>query len=290
MFRKQTLDLLALAALLVLGSCNPDCENLTGVYFGNHPMLAEQEFLIEAANPAILQGRSVFFDNQRAETRFEPGYGLIARLPAAVTGDNVEMRIEDPDCTDFVRFSLNVQEPSFFVGNPAFIPPAPPEVIIPTPNPPIPPSINNAWISPNDTDYCIWFRVEPADSTAEKPTSFIISPHPVRDASGVERRSRELSVGQLTGCNPTEANALYHGNPVFGMIDTKSNRIEFWVDRGNRGVEEFTGHFINVTTTPYMDDRVPPCGPVWSTAKEYMMQVTSQQTGRQLLLYQQLTL
>ncbi len=290
MFRKPLLLLFGGAILLLAGNCNPDCENITGVFFGNHPMLAQQEILIEAANPAILQGRSVFFANQRAETRFEPGYGLIARLPAGVTGENVEMRIEDPDCTDFVRFNLNVQEPSFFVGNPASIPPAPPEVIIPTPNPPIPPSINNAWISPNDTDYCIWFRVMPADSTDDDPTSFLISPHPVVDANGVTRSSRELSVGRLTGCNPTEANALYHENPVFGMIDTKSNRIEFWIDRGSLGVEEFTGYFINVETTPYHDDRVPPCGPAWSTNKLYMMQVVSKQTGRQLILYQQLPL
>jgi len=279
-----------LAFFLSLTGCNPDCENLTGVFFSEHPMLAEQEILIEAVNPNSLQGRSVFFANQRAETRFEPGFGLVARLPDGLTGDNVEMRIEDPDCTDFVRFNLNVQEPAFFASNPAFIPPAPPEVIIPTPNPPLPPSINNAWISPNDTDYCIWFRVMPADSTDDNPTSFLISPHPVIDAAGVERSSRELSVGRLTGCNPTEENALYHDNPVFGMIDTKSNRIEFWIDRGGLGVEEFTGHFINVATTPYHDDRVPPCGPAWSTNKLYMMQVVSKQTGRPLIMYQQLPL
>lgn len=288
MIKSPFFILLPLAILLV--DCNPGCDNLTGVFFGNHPMLAEQEILIEAANPNALQGRSVFFANQRADTRFEAGFGLVAKLPAGVTGENVEMRIEDPDCTDFVRFNLNVQDQAFFTGNPGFIPPAPPEVIIPAPNPPIPPSISNAWISPNDTDYCIWFRVVPVDSTANPGTSFVITPHPVADENGVVRRSRELSINRLNGCNPTEANALYHDNKVFGMIDTRSNRIEFWIDRGSLGVEEFTGRFINVADTPYHDDRLPPCGNGWSPVKEYMMQVTSKQTGRQLILYQQLTL
>ena len=116
-------------------------------------------------------------------------------MPPGVTGENVNLRIQDIDCADFVSSSLNVQPESFFIGNPDYIPPAPPLIIIPIPNPPLPPSINNAWISPNNTDYCIWFVVNPVPGS---PGNFIITPieRPNPANPGVMIKSQELSVEQ----------------------------------------------------------------------------------------------
>lgn len=271
-------------------TCNPNCENITGVYFSEHPYIEEGEILIKASNPNTLQDRNVFFNEIRAtESRFEPDLGLIVKMPPNVKGENVNLRIQDIDCADFVTFNLNVQSESFFIGNPDFIPPAPPLIIIPIPNPPLPPSINNAWISPNNTDYCIWFAVNPVPNS---PGSFIITPTDRPDpVTGVMRKSLELSVEQAPcGLAPRPETSLYHQNPVYGMMNTNDNKIQFWIDRSSKGlgIEEFEGQFIDINQTPYNDENTPDCG-TWGKTKLHMMMVTSKQTNRSLLLYQQLS-
>lgn len=271
-------------------SCNPNCENITGVYFEEHPYVEEGEILIKASNANDLRNRNVFFGEQLAEeTRFVPEVGLVAKMPAGVKGENVALRIQDRDCGDYIAFSLNVQSEGFFIGNADFIPPAPPQIIIPAPNPPLPPSINNAWISPNNTDYCVWFVVDPVPGS---PGNFVISPveRPNPANPSVMIRSQELSVEQAPCKLPSRPETdLYHKNPVYGMINTTDNIIQFWIDRTGRGlgIEEFYGQFIDISTTPYQDDRTPNCGS-WGKTKLHMMMVKSKQTNRSLLLYQQL--
>ena len=265
--------------------CNPDCQNITGVYFANHPYLEEEEVLIQANDPNTLRNRSVYFNDVQADdTRFVADLGLIAKLPPSVSGESVSLRIEDNDCADFITFDLNVQDEGYFVANPEYIPPAPPQIIIPIPNPPIPPNINNAWISPNNTDYCIWFVV---DSIPGSNGNFVISPNPLEPGG---KKSLELSVEQAP-CKlpPRPETNLYHQNPVYGMISTSENHIQFWIDRTSKGlgIEEFEGKFIDIDDTPYNDDRTPECG-TWGVTKKHMMMVTSKQTNRSLLLYQQL--
>jgi len=272
-------------------TCNPDCDNITGVYFADYPHIEEGEILITASNLNNLQNKSVFFDEKLAEvSRFEAGVGLIVKLPIGVTGENVNLRIQDIDCADFVSTSLKVQPESFFIGNEDYIPPAPPLIIIPIPNPPLPPSINNAWISPNNTDYCIWFAVNPVPNS---PGNFIITPTQRPDPiTGALRKSEELSVEQAPcALPPSPETNLYHKNPVYGMMNTNDNKIQFWIDRTskNLGIEEFEGQFIDINGTPYNTDDTPDCG-TWNKTKVYMMMVTSKQTKRSLLLYQQLPL
>ena len=73
------------------------------------------------------------------------------------------------------------------------------------------------------------------------------------------------------------------------MMNTIDNRIQFWVDRTSKklGIEEFEGKFIDINGTPYNSDDTPDCG-TWGKTKLHMMMVTSRQTKRTLLLYQQL--
>ena len=276
--------------MVLLFKLNPDCENITGVYFAEHPYIEEGEILIKATNVNNLRNRSVFFNDSPAEDlNFVPGVGLVAKMPQGITGENVNLRIQDQDCADFVSFNLNVQPDGFFLGNPDFIPPASPVIIIPLPNPPLPPDINNAWISPNNTDYCVWFVLDPVPGS---PGNFTISPverpNPANPSAMI--KSQELSVEQAP-CKlpPRPETSLYHKNPVYGMINTNDNIIQFWIDRTSKGlgIEEFEGQFIDIDTTPYNDDRTPDCG-AWGKTKLHMMMVTSKQTQRSLLLYQQL--
>lgn len=276
---------LAHAVLICCGlvNCNPDCQNILDVYFAEHPYAEEDEILIKSTNLNNLRDREVYFNDKLAEeVNFIPDVGLIAKMPKGIKGESVSLRIQDQDCADFVAYNLNVQSPSYFVGNEDYIPPAPPVVIIALPNPPLPPNINNAWISPNNTDYCIWFVVVPVPNS---PGNFTITPTPYNGKS-----SEELSVERLA-CNDTsDPNTnLYHHNPVYGMINTNENIIQFWIDRSAKGfgIEEFTGQFIDIETTPFDDERVPACG-TWGTNKLHMMMVTSKKTGRTLLMYQQL--
>jgi len=275
----------AVLACYSLTTCNPDCNNITDVYFAEHPYVEEGEILIKSSNLNNLRSRDVYFNDVLAEElRFVADVGLIAKMPKGVKGEKVSLRIQDQDCTDFVSYNLNVQNEAFFAGNEDFIPPAPPIIIIPIPNPPLPPNINNAWISPNNTDYCIWFVVVPVPNS---PGNFTITPTLYNGKS-----SEELSVARLACADTSNPEtALYHHNPVYGMINTNDNNIQFWIDRSGQGlgVEEFTGQFIDIDSTPFNDDRLPDCkGAPWLEEKFHMMMVTSIQTGRTLLLYQQL--
>lgn len=297
----------SLILFVVIGSplvtCSPECENITGVYFDDYPYIAEGQILVKANNINTLEGKNVFFDEKPApSSEFRPGVGLIVDLPAGVTGDDVKMRIQDIDCADFVSTSLSVQQQSYFANNANYIAPAPPTIIIPIPNPPLPPSINNAWISPDNKDYCLWFVV---DEVPGSPGNFIISPvsrpNPANPSQMI--KSQELSVSLVPACNlpPTEATLRYHGNPMYGMISKSTNKIQFWIDRSAKtdaggkslGIEEFEGQFIDITETRYKDDieiGPPNCHPsTWLAKKDHMMMVVSKQTKRTLVLYQQLT-
>jgi hypothetical protein len=281
-----------IVAAICLFGCNPNCENIVGVYFAEHAYAEDSEILIKASDLNSLRSRMVFFDDIPAEsTTFVEGTGLVAKMPEGVKGENVKMRIQDRDCGDFVTRNLAVQPDDYFVGNPNYIPPAPPQIIIAIPNPPLPPNINNAWISPNNTDYCIWFVVDPVPGS---PGNFLISPveRPNPGNPNVMIRSQELSVEQqVCGQSPSEDTNLYHRNPIYGMINTEGNVIQFWIDRSAKdlGIEEFAGGFLDIDQTPYGDERTPDCGN-WNKEKKHMMMVTSKQTGRTLLLYQQLPL
>ena len=274
-------------------TCTPDCENITGVYFDDYPYISEGQILVKATDINALEGKNVFFDEKPAPAyRFETGVGLIVDLPAGVTGDNVNMRIQDIDCADFVSTSLSVQPQSYFANNANYIVPAPPLIIIPIPNPPLPPSINNAWISPDNKDYCIWFAVTPIQGATG---SYLISPTDRPDpVTGVLKKTEELSVSQLACSMPTEANSRYHHNPIYGMMSTTENKIQFWIDRTSKklGIEEFEGQFIDINETSYKDDveiGPPNCKPApWSKTKSHMMMVVSKQTKRTMVLYQQL--
>ncbi|MEL6276169.1 MAG: hypothetical protein AAFU03_13800, partial [Bacteroidota bacterium] len=73
------------------------------------------------------------------------------------TAEATEVRIEDGDCVDFANFGFTVVDEAFFVNNPQFVSPFPPNIVIPTIPPSFPPVLDQAWISPQNPDYCLWF-------------------------------------------------------------------------------------------------------------------------------------
>ena len=263
--------------LLGLFSCNPDCDSLIGLKISSDSNPEGFEVQISASPPSSLKGRRVFFNDTEVETVFQEDMGLIVSVPPGLP-ENVELRIEDPDCVDFVSFNFQVTDEADFKNNVDFIFPPIPEIIIPSlPLPAdFPPIIENAWINPYDTDYCLWFgpfqtyeHLDAQGNVTIEDSTFIV-------AAG----SFELS-----SCGNTDA--FYHGNPFFGIVDYKTGDISVTIDRTAKGLgtEDFTGQFIDMEKSPYNQPTAEICG---NTAHKtgHMILLTSKKNGRQLLVFQ----
>ncbi|MDH3650746.1 MAG: hypothetical protein OEQ53_13765 [Saprospiraceae bacterium] len=269
--------------LLLAFSCNPDCEPIAFFEVTGDGFQHEQEILIRANPSSVLSGKNVIFTSRSrsssvtidaSESRFIPNVGLLVKVPSAILGNDVDVLIDDPDCGPVsLGRSLTIGDEDFFTNNANFIPPPNLNFIIPTTSPVIPPLVRNAWLHPEITDYCLWFR-------------FVLDSNDVETETLCNASSRELSLN----CDGTPD--LYHDNAVYGVIDKVNNEINFWIDRSSKGagIEEFEGVFVDINSTAYAgNDAIPGCGPPWVSGRSYMMLVVSKQTGRQLLLYQQQT-
>ena len=276
----KTTPTILILFLLTSLSCNPDCGltaffEVDGIGFQH-----DQEILIKASPTTVLQGKDVMFSSGNSaasvivgsdQTRYIPNVGLLVKVPRGISGTDVDMFIDDPDCGPLsLGSSVVVGDEEFFTDNPDFIVPPNLNFIIPVSTPIIPPLVRNAWVHPTVTDYCVWFR-------------FVLDENDNETKTICPATSAELSIN----CDGTPD--LYHKNPVYGVIDKENNYINFFIDRTskNAGVEEFEGQFIDVDDSEYGGTGVPECG-AWTPGRTYMMLVTSKQTGRQLVLYQQL--
>lgn len=265
-----------LILLFIQESCNPACEPLQGLQVFPKVAVSGTEVLIKATplESLVSQDLTISFNNKPVKTkRFHPQLGLVVTVPEGVEGQ-VDLEIANPDCYEILPF--NAVSSSFFEKNKSFIPPAVPQIFIPiNAVPSFPPSLENAWLSPANLDYCIWFKFL-KDPTGKCTTS--IDP----------TQSFEQST-----CNGSNNALLYNKNPIFGVIDKEKQLVHFWIDRsknanGNLGVEEFIGSFINVNDTPYKKFESLACGGTqWKEERNHMIVATSQTTGRQLLIYQQ---
>ncbi|MCB0572047.1 MAG: hypothetical protein KDC66_19915 [Phaeodactylibacter sp.] len=267
----------AFLCLLSIGlnyRCNPDCDSLPGLSISTTENPAGYEVLIRANPPSALQGRKVFFGDMLAEqSRFIDNVGLAVTVPDGLNPGKVEMRIEDPDCQDFVALDFNVTSADFFQDNPDYVFPPLPEIIIPTLPADFPPSIENAWLSPQNLDYCLWFKF-------------------VADADGNCTQTLDpLTSFEQSTCG--KAGVLYEENQMSGYMDSHGV-MHLSVERANGSLEEFEGELINPDDAPekYLD---------WNSVgadclsglpgdfkkRTHMMLLTSKATGRQLLIYQQ---
>ena len=268
--------LIPIIFILIQSSCNPACEPLLGLQVSPAVGVAGTEVIIKATplESLISQDLTISFDNKPAKAkRFHPQLGLIVTVPDGIEGQ-VDLEVSNPDCHE--RLAFNAVTQSFFEKNKSFIPPAVPQIFIPiSPLPAFPPSLENAWLSPANTDYCIWFK-------------FLKDPKGKCTTSLDPTQSFEQST-----CNGTNTSLLYGKNPIFGVLDKDRLLVHFWIDRskntnGNLGIEEFKGYFINVNDTPYKKFESLACGgSQWKEERNHMIVATSQTTGRQLLIYQQ---
>ncbi|HHM20858.1 MAG TPA: hypothetical protein ENJ20_02440 [Bacteroidetes bacterium] len=286
--KSNNLFLFTLFTVFAHLACNPECVTIANLQVLPPVSPAGFEVLItDQGNPSSLRGRRVLFDNnEAARLTFLDGWGLLATVPDNLGPGEYDIRIEDPDCQDFVRVSFEVREVTDYFNVPGFIPPAPPQVIIPTVSANIfPPTISNAWISADDPDYCIWFKFV---MNGNEETKVLRS----NEFDGALNGSFELGVSELLQTACPQVNTFYHAHPVSGIVDKDANFIHIFIDRTSNnpdgqdhGIEEFTGLFTEIPQH-YQTWEALPCG-TWKEERKYMMVLRSVQTGRQLVMYQQ---
>jgi len=282
----RILPTIILAALLL--SCNPDCDSLFNVQAAAVTNLAGGEVLLRTPNLNNinqLNGRNIFVNDKELgadDMSFYPDFGLVVKLPQGVSGETV-LEVEDFDCGR-VPVRLSLQDESFFRNNPDFIIPTPPDIIIPSIPPVFPADITNAWISPNNPDYCLWFGPYKVYEFRDANDNLVFADVTNIVASG----SFELST-----CR--DESKYYHNNPFFGIVDTINNHIELTVDRsaktglGILAKEDFIGQFIDIQGTKYEMgplNGASICGTEdKEEAKKQMMLLTSKQTGQQVIVF-----
>ena len=282
---KAILGLLLILALMV--RCNPNCDTPFGLQVNSAIQPIGGEVLLTTTNTSFLNqldGRSIFINNQELDPddyTFYPNFGLVVKTPANVNG-SLNLSIEDFDC-GALSVDLQMMNESFFINNPDFIVPAPPDIVIPVIPPAFPADITNAWISPQNADYCFWFGpYKTYQFEKDGKVLFEYSTNVIASGSF-----------ELSACGNTDA--YYHNNPFFGVVDTVENYIEVTVDRSAKGDElgklkreTFIGQFIDLESTNYSMGPTNPChqgGGGEVEQKVHMIWMVSKQTGRQVILY-----
>lgn len=260
-------------------ACNPECVSLDNVRLSSDANPAGYEILITASPLEGLKNKKVSFGAVEAESEFHEDIGLVVKVPDGVSGD-VELKIEDPDCLDFIRTPFKVAGESYFENNLNYVPPTPPFIVIPTININPPQFVNNAWLCPQNPNYCLWFQMV-IDSATGQPTKYLNPTKSVEQALCECLRDSDLPFAK---------------NRMFGIVDKEKNYIEITIDRTpvNGDYEKFTGRFIDFKqieqyaagwdTTINCNNQCQFAGA--SGPLGYMMLLTSQKTGRQLTVYQ----
>ncbi len=278
------LGLILMGCSVMWIQCNPSCDSPFTLQVHSSANAIGSEVLLRTSNPGFLdqlEGRSVFVDNKVVDDedlRFVPDFGLIVKMPEELSG-NASISIEDNDCGS-LAVRVNMMQESFFANNPEFIVPSPPRIVIPSLPQIFPADITNAWVSPQDPDYCLWFGPYKLYHF-EKDGKILFT-----DTTNI------VAAGsfELSACGNTDA--YYHNNPFFGIVDTLNNYIEVTVDRSTKksvsglAKETFVGQFIDVDATNYSQGPTDPCEHNGDTEKKvHMMWLVSKETGRQLILY-----
>ena len=269
-----------LLMVICFTNCNPDCQSVNGLAISTPGNPVGYQVLLTANPLSSLKGRRVFFGKTEAnKVEYKEDVGLLVTVPQGVSG-KTDLRVEDPDCADFVSLDFNVFDKDYFLKNPDYIFPIVPEIIIPSGIAPFPPSIDRMWnsVSATQSDYFIWFislkdTIRRADNSIEK----IVSRITLDDKNSSERSK----------CNDPKIGTP---NPVYGIYDSVNRYLHFWIDRTKKGagIEEFTGEFIDMKNTNYNTTSFKfPCdNNTVFTKKGYMLLITSVKTGRQLVLTQ----
>ena len=295
---KRIIQFIGIAAALLLQACNPDCTNLStsNISLPPGPYQANAEIAVTSSPSSLIKEREFHISIKKnnateislLDSRFEEALDTAVVLMPNEVNPTAALLINDPDCTGNlipVGNATSLQSSSFFVDNPFFVTPAPPLIVIPSPPPSIPGNIVNAWFSPNNRKYCIWFQPDLDDNGNELPTltrGFF-------DGAGARKGSWELAAG----CDNIEGTGeLFHLNQVTGIIDKANNIISIRVDRTskNLGFEDFEGFFVDPNKMPAGSDYNIGgiCNAENGRSMPKLMYLVSQNTKRQLLLWRNL--
>ena len=300
MKQSTTLFLGLLLFYLFQTACNPDCDSLTAgnIQVPQQPYESGSQLLISSTPTNLVQDREFHFRSRSSNSTviLNSSYNellnaAIVDLPAELSSA-ADLLINDPDCSGQlipIGAPSDVVDASFFVDNPLFVSPVPPIIIIPNPPVTVPANVVNAWFSPNNRDYCIWFNpviIETLpDGTMVEGSALIPSdPDSLTINLGPVNGSAELAAG----CNGDvpRANRFYHNNPVSGIVDKEANIIRISIDRTSKGlgIEQYEGQFIAVDGVPeeFRNDGI--CTPN-TDVEPFFMYLTSLTTGRQLILF-----
>lgn len=292
---KRILYLFSFTAVLLLQACNPDCTNLStsNISLPPGPYQANAEIAVTASPSSLIKEREFHLSIRKnnateislLDSRFEEALDAAVVMIPNEINPTASLLINDPDCTGNlipVGSPTSLQSSSFFVDNPFFVTPAPPLIVIPSPPPTIPGNIVNAWFSPNNREYCIWFQPDLDDNGNELATltrGFF-------DENDDRRGSWELSAG----CSGVEGTGeLFHLNQVTGIVDKVNNIISIRVDRTskNLGFEDFEGFFVDPNQLPPGYNIGGICSAEDGRTMPKLMYLVSQTTKRQLLLWRQ---
>lgn len=300
MLIQKTLVTFIILSVITFLSCNPDCNTSSNgnISIDSAPAILagrENQILLRSIPANFLRGRSVFIDNPIAgppallqvESEFQPMLdGLVVTIPedlAMISTPNIY--VDDPDCSSNVLVvdPLLVRSEEFFYTSDAFVVPPIPLVIVPAPAVTPPVAVTNAWITPYDRAYCLWF-VPFKDAQGNEMKQLKVydleakDHHPGSEASG----SREFVV-----CGTEPVRTITHINPVSGVIDKEANFIEITIDRSHKGAgtETFTGMFVEPVSVPDSDEwrNGGGCAPNMVRRENFML-LTSTRTGQQILL------
>src|SRR5690606_18678305 len=154
----------------------------------------------------FLRGRKVFIDDptpnappMQVEATYQPMLvGLIMTIPEVVAMVSTPNDYDDDtDCSLYVLVvdAIMVSYAEYIFTIDAFVAPPIPLVIIPSPAVTPPVAVTNAWVTPYDRAYCIWF-VPHKDAQGNELTQLKVydleagDHHPASEASG----SREFVV------------------------------------------------------------------------------------------------
>lgn len=285
--------LVAMTCMMYLfAACNPTCDPVGSITISSDNNPAEYEILIRATPASSLLGKTISFGNDivsDSAKNFMPDKGMVIKIPKNVSGAT-KLKIQDLDCSDEVAFDFIVNSKEFYLNNPNFVSPIMPQIIFPTLVNVYPTSINKAWVSPVNTDYCFWFGVK-LDTLWTDPVNnkykivFSLNKGPFNERSY-----------EKTPCNglTNDPNKIYSLNPIYGYYDTTltPRKIFFTVDRTARGAgtEEYVAEFIDIKATNYNKPsfpHAPNCtiDPPLAVGMS-MLLVTSKKTGRQTLVFQ----
>ncbi len=309
--RYTTLTSLALALVFLIGQgCNPDCNSASTQNINIASGMAikagrDNQVLLRSQPASFVKDREVFMDDPikgfpnrvKLDANFTPELGgVIVDIPESMSMVSTPaLYVDDPDCSSDVILvnTLPIRNDEFFFFSDNFIVPPAPIIIIPGAAVPPPINIENAWITPYERGYCIWFVPERDENDNE---SSVLRPYrPGIDEMDVAAGKIDL-IGsrEFVVCGSSGVHNNADKNPVSGYVDRESGEIEITIDRRERGLgeERFSGQFITPENIPdgaeWRNGTDVANGDLCSISstdvKEDFMLLTSQKTGQQVLM------